>query len=121
MSPDPVFSALSSGRIAKLIRGATTRVVYAGPGIQDGPAAALVDLTHGRFSPYLTVSLDFDERTLRMGYGSLNAVELLRRAGIHVTHSPGFRSGVLIVDYRGWVFTPIAHYLEEEPQSDETP
>lgn len=121
MSPDTVFSALSSGRIAKLIRSATTRVVYAAPGIQDLPAAALVELTQGLFLPYLTVSLDFDERTLRMGYGSLDAVDMLRKAEIGLTHSPGFRSGILIVDERGWVFTPVAHYLEDEPHSDETP
>lgn len=121
MSDDSVFSALSSSRIANLIRSATTRVVYAAPGIQDLPAAALVELSQGLFHPYLTVSLDFDERTLRMGYGSLQAVDTLRKAEIVITHSPGFRCGILIVDGRGWVFAPVAHYLEDEPHSDETP
>lgn len=104
-----------------LIRGAKTRVVYAAPGIQDAPAAALAEFIPGLLSPELTVSLDFDERTIRMGYGSLEAVAMLRRAGIELVHFPGFRSGILIVDKRGWVFTPVAHYLEDEPQSDETP
>lgn len=121
MSTTPLFAALSSNRIAALIRGAKTRVVYAAPGIQNGPAAALVEFVPGLLSPELTVSLDFDERTLRMGYGSLEAVGMLRKAGMELTHFPGFRSGVLIVDNRGWVFTPVAHYLEDEPQSDETP
>lgn len=121
MSSTPVFSAFSSGRIAKLILNATTRVVYAAPGIHDEPAAALMELTQGLFSPHLTVSLDFDERTLRMGYGSLEAIELLRKAEIGITHAPGFRSGILIVDDRGWIFTPIARYLEDDPHSDETP
>lgn len=49
------------------------------------------------------------------------AVEVLFAAGITPTHSPGFRSGILIVDDRGWIFTPTALYLEAEPQSDETP
>jgi hypothetical protein len=121
MSTTPLFAALSSNRIAALIRGAKNRVVYAAPGIQDGPAVALVEFMPGLLSPELTVSLDFDERTLRMGYGSLEAVGMLRKAGIEMVHFPGFRSGVLIVDGRGWVFTPVAHYLEDEPQSDETP
>jgi len=56
-----------------------------------------------------------------MGYGSLPAVASLSEVGILLTHSPGFRSGILIVDKRGWVFTPVALYLEDEPQSDETP
>lgn len=121
MSIPSLFTDLSSNRIAGLIRSATSRVVYAAPGIQSGPATALMELKSKLLTPELTVSLDFDERTLRMGYGSLEAVEMLRTAGVPLTHFPGFRSGILIVDKRGWVFTPIAHYLEDEPQSDETP
>lgn len=121
MSRSSLFSALSSARIAKLIQVAHTRIVYAAPGIQDEPAAALVEQCQLLLPPEITISLDFDERTLRMGYGSLAAVAMLKGAAIPVTHAPGFRSGVLIVDARGWVFTPVAHYLEDEPQSDETP
>ncbi len=121
MSTTPLFSALSSNRLAALIRSAESRVVYAAPGIQDDPAKALLELRNRLFPPELTISLDFDERTLRMGYGSLEAVDMLRKGGIELTHFPGFRSGVLIVDKRGWIFTPVARYLEDEPQSDETP
>lgn len=121
MASPTLFSALSSSRISSLIKSASTRVVYAAPGIWDLPAKALVDCPPPPVGPHLTVSLDFDERTLRLGFGSLTAVEMLRTRGIALTHSPGFRSGVLIVDARGWIFTPVAHYLEEEPQSDETP
>lgn len=121
MSKVSLFSALSSKRIAALMRMAHHRVVYAAPGMQDVPALALLDLKKQSPSPELTISLDFDERTLRMGYGSPGAVRMLREGGIELLHSPGFRSGILIVDKRGWIFTPVAHYLEEEPQSDETP
>lgn len=121
MSSPSLFAALSSNRIAALIRSATSRVVYAAPGIQDEPATALVEFVPGLLSPELTISLDFDERTLRMGYGSPDAMAMLRKAGIELTHFPGFRSGILIVDKRGWVFAPVARYLEDEPQSDETP
>lgn len=97
------------------------RVCYAAPGIHHEPAASLVELRAKRPAAGITVSLDFDERTLRMGYGTLSAVEALQSAGIEPTYSPGFRSAVLIVDDAGWVFTPTALYLEAEPQSDETP
>jgi hypothetical protein len=121
MKTPPLFSALSSSRIAILLRGATSRVVYAAPGIHRQAAEALESLASGLLRPEITVSLDVDERTLRMGYGRIEAVEVLRRAGITINHSPGFRSGVLIVDSRGWIFTPVPLYLEDEPQSDETP
>ena len=121
MSTSSLFAALSSNRIAGLIRCATSRVVYAAPGIQEQVAEALVGLKESLLSPELIISLDVDEKTLRMGYGSMEAVDLLSNAGIDIKHSPGYRSGVLIVDGRGWIFTPVPLYLEEEPQSDETP
>lgn len=121
MSQQSLLTSLSSRGIAAWLRQAKRRVVYAAPGIHPLPAAALAELGSRLPVASITISLDFDEHTLRMGYGTLEAVEVLTKAGITPTHSPGFRSGILIVDDRGWIFTPTALYLEAEPQSDETP
>lgn len=121
MPGSSIFTALSSRKIATLIGKAVKRVIYAAPGIQPEPAKALVELYSQLLRPELTIALDFDEQTLRMGYGSLEAAKSLRDAGVEIKHSPGFRCGILIVDDDGWTFTPVAHYLEAEPQSDETP
>lgn len=121
MKTTPILTALSSRSITASVRQAKRRVVYAAPGIQSEPARALAGLASAIPLSAITISLDFDEHTLRMGYGDLQAVEILAAAGITPTHSPGLRSGILIVDDRGWVFTPTALYLEAEPQSDETP
>ncbi len=119
MSTRPILTALSSRQMALFIRGAKGRIIYAAPGIQVETAKSLAERVGESIS--LTVSIDFDERTLRMGYGAIEGVETLRDAGIEITHSPGLRCGILIVDNRGWIFTPTALYLEQEPQSDETP
>lgn len=116
-----ILTALSSRNITTAVRQVQRRVVYAAPGIHPHPAAALAELALRIPPSSITISLDFDEHTLRMGYGTLEAVEILSAAGIAPTHSPGFRSGILIVDDQGWIFTPTALYLEAEPQSDETP
>ena len=121
MNPTSILTSLPSHRIAVWVSQAQRRVVYAAPGIHPRPAAALVDLVSRIPASSITISLDFDEHTLRMGYGTLEAVEVLTKAGLTPTHSPGFRSGILIVDDQGWIFTPTALYLEAEPQSDETP
>jgi len=121
MSQQSILTALSSRSIAAWVRKPQRRVVYAAPGIHPQPAAALAELASRLPLSSITISLDFDEHTLRMGYGTLEAVEVLSAAGLKPTHSPGFRSGILIVDDRGWIFTPTALYLEAEPQSDETP
>lgn len=118
---EPLLTSLSERKAAALVSQAQKRVVYAAPGIQAGTATALVELKNSRPGVSITVSLDFDERTLRMGYGTLAAVDKLREADLDITHSPGFRAAILIVDDDGWSFTPTALYLEAEPQSDETP
>ena len=73
MAETSLFVALSSRRIAELIGQATRHVCYAAPGIQDEPAAALIALAARTPTIGITVNLDFHERTLRMGYGSLPA------------------------------------------------
>jgi len=121
MKPSGILTSLSSRSIAAWVRQVQRRVVYVAPGIHPQPAAALAELPSRLPLSSITISLDFDEHTLRMGYGTLEAVEVLSAAGLAPSHSPGFRSGILIVDDRGWIFTPTALYLEAEPQSDETP
>jgi hypothetical protein len=121
MSEPSLFVGLSSRRIAELVRRATKHVCYAAPGIQAEVSAALVELNQHSPAVTITVNLDFSETTLRLGYGSLEAVEQLRINGIEPVHFAGFRSSVLLVDEAGWVFTPTALYLEQEPHSDETP
>ncbi len=100
-----------------MVREANGPVCYAAPGIQSAPAQALADLARRIGSGQLTVSLDFSERVLRMGYGEVTAIQTLRDAGIAVTHAPGLRSALVIVDGEGYIFAPTALYLEAEPTS----
>lgn len=113
-----LFRHLSSADIAELIRTAEGSVCYAGPGIQREPARAMAEVAK-RIEPELvTVSLDFDERVMRMGYGNMVAVQILREAGIVINSSPGLRSALIIVDGEGYTFTPTPLYLEAETTTD---
>lgn len=115
MTTDALFCSLSPLRIAEMVRSAQHAVCYAAPGIQLDLAQAMVE-TAGRLEKeMLTVSLDFDERVMRMGYGDIGAVTLLLDAGIAVHSSPGLRTALVVVDDEGYVFTPTALYLEAEP------
>ena len=108
MSVDALFCSLSPLRIAELVSSAEHAVCYAGPGIQLDLAQAMVG-TAGRLGKeMLTVSLDFDDRVMRMGYGDIGAVTLLLDAGIAVQSSPGLRTALVIVDNEGCIFTPTA-------------
>lgn len=118
MNSETLFCALSPLRIAELIRSAQRSVCYAGPGIQLDLAQVMVE-TAGRLGKeMLTVSLDFDDRVMRMGYGDVSAVTLLLDAGVSVHSSPGLRTALVVVDNEGYIFTPTALYLEAEPSDD---
>ncbi|MBP9058790.1 MAG: hypothetical protein KBF98_00580 [Rhodoferax sp.] len=115
MNADALFCSLSPLHIANLVRRAQCAVCYAAPGIQLDLARAMVEAAARFGKEMLTVSLDFDDRVMRMGYGDIGAVKLLLEAGIAVQSSPGLRTALIIVDNDGYIFTPTALYLEAEP------
>lgn len=121
MSAEALFCSLSSKRIADLIRSAKRAVCYAGPGIQTDVAQAMVETGNRLGTEMLTVCLDFDERVMRMGYGDIGAVKLLRDAGISVRSAPGLRTALVIADNAGFIFTPTPLYLEAEPSGSTAP
>ena len=115
MTTDALFCSLTPSRLADLVRSAQQAVCYAGPGIQLDLAQAMVEVAGRVGKEMLTVSLDFDDRVMRMGYGNVDAVKLLLDAGIAVQSSPGLRTALVVVDNEGYIFTPTALYLEAEP------
>lgn len=117
----PLFRSLDSAAIATGIRVAKHSVCYAAPGIQDEPAKAMAYVAETISPELITVCLDFDERVMRMGFGSLTAVKTLRDAGIVVNSTPGLRTGLVIVDREGYIFTPTALYLETEDRPANAP
>ena len=115
MKFDTFFCHLSSRRIAEIIDNAKGSICYAGPGVQLEPAHAMVEAAKRLGPEMLTVWVDFDERVMRMGYGDIEAVKLLRDAGVMVSHAPALRSALIIADGEGYTFTPTPLYLEAEP------
>jgi len=115
MNLEALFCSLTPLRIAELVRAAQQAACYAGPGIQLDLAQAMVEVAWRLGKEMLTVSLDFDDRVMRMGYGNVDAVKRLLDAGIAVQSSPGLRTALVVVDNEGYIFTPTALYLEAEP------
>lgn len=117
----PMFVSLDSAGMAACIGGAQVSVCYAAPGIQQEPAEALARLAKHLDPVLITVILDFDERVMRMGFGDLAAVAILRGVGITVRSTAGLRTGLLVVDDVGFIFTPVARYLEADRRETEAP
>jgi hypothetical protein len=114
-----LFCTLDSHRIANLIRHAGRFVCYAGPGVQMAPAQAMAEVSGRLGAEMVTVALDFNERTMRMGFGDMEAVKILRAARIAVRDAPGLRTALVLVDDEGYIFSPTALYLEGEPDSNQ--
>ena len=103
------------------MHGAQRAICFAAPGIQLEPANALAEMAHRIGPEMITVCLDFDERVMRMGFGELEAVKILRDAGIVVRSTSRLRTGLVIVDDVGYIFTPTALYLESEDRPADAP
>lgn len=114
----PLFETLTSSHIGDLCLGGTQGVYYAAPGIQEQPADALCAMAKSLGADLIQVFIDFDERVFRMGYGSFEVVKALQEAGIAVRSSPGLRTGLLVVDGEGYIFTPTALYLEADERPE---
>lgn len=119
--PESLFCSLDSSAIAREVSEAQISVCYAAPGIQQEPAGALAELAQRIGPELITVCLDFDERVMRMGFGDLAAVKTLRDARITVRSTPGLRTGLVIIDDEGYIFTPIALYLEADQRDTTAP
>ena len=109
------FRTLNSVGLVDVITSAQQSVVYAAPGVQPEVADAMIQVANRIGPEMITVSLDFDERVMRMGYGDIGAVDSLRKAGIRVRTTPDLRTGLVIADKSGFVFSPTPFYLEAEP------
>lgn len=118
---ESLFCSLDSSTISREISEAQISVCYAAPGIQQEPAGALAALAQRIGPELITICLDFDERVMRMGFGDVTAVKTLRDVGIEVRSTPGLRTGLVIIDDEGYIFTPTALYLEAEGRPEEAP
>lgn len=114
MKHDTLFCNISSADLANLIKSASGYVCFVGPGLQQITADAIVESSRRLGAEMITVCIDPDERVLRMGYGDLQAIKALMRAGVVINRAPGLRSGLIIVDDEGYSYTPNALLLEAE-------
>ena len=90
-----------------------------GPGVWPPLAKAIALAWQKLGSKNVTVILDVDPEICRMGYGSLEGLEILQAAatasGEPLGGEPGVRICVVIADDQTFVFSPTARQLEAPP------
>jgi hypothetical protein len=107
---------ITDADVATALRGARERVVFLAPGISDETASALAE-TWQRLGPEgVSVVLDVDPEVVRLGYGTLKGLEIIREAaaamGQAIGHQPGVRICVVVTDDATLILTPTPLLIE---------
>lgn len=110
--------SLDDSQLIELLRTAQRKIFFAGPGMSLPVAQALCEQWPEIGAESVSVLLDIDPETCRLGYGSIDAVSLLNevalKMGRAIHHRPGMRIGLLICDETTIVFSPLPLLIESE-------
>ena len=99
--------------VAEMIRGAKVRAVYAGAGVTDTVAGALIEVRKRLVKSRVRVVLDGSANALRLGYGQTDPMPMLLEHDVDVRVEPGLRMSLLVVDDLAMVFMLPAMMVED--------
>ncbi len=108
------FSNIDTDKLCKLVEQAKESIIYAAPGLRFAVAEKLVEAAFHLGEEMTIVCLDADEKSIRMGFGDIEAISHLNTHGININHISNLRFALIIIDGEGYSFTPTALYLESE-------
>jgi hypothetical protein len=119
----PAIETITDALLIDAIEGASGRVVMIAPGVWPPLAHAITRAWQRLGNGRMTVILDIDPEIYRLGYGSLEGLQILQKAataaGEALSEEPGIRICVLIVDEKTFVFSPTPCLVEEPPGSEQ--
>jgi hypothetical protein len=121
MALDRTFVALTPERLAAMIMDARRRAVYAAPSLSLDVAAALINARDRLGAEAVAVVVDISEGTLRLGYGVVDALGMLRENKLPVRHAEGLRISFIAVDDEGFVFALPPLLVEDTSHGDDHP
>lgn len=104
MAQHRIFLSLPSDRIGALIMGARRRVIYAAPSVSLEVSSALINVGERLGAEMVSVVLDVSEDVFRLGYGLIDALNMLHERNIAVRHADGLRISFVVVDDEGFIF-----------------
>ncbi len=115
----PAIQPITDELLISAIGRASERVVLISPGVWPPVAEAVAAAWEKLGRDRVTVILDVDPEICRIGYGSLEGIQILQDAaakqGEALGQEPGIRICVFIVDQQTFVFSPTPRQLEAPP------
>ena len=119
------FTAATDDSLIALIEGARDRLAIIAPGLTTPVAKALAARMRELPDLLLTVILDADAEVYRMGYGDVEALEIIRETRrkqmFDLREQPGVRIGVVVSDNRTMVYAPVSRNVEAGSTTEEKP
>jgi hypothetical protein len=121
-----LFTIASDEAISSMISGAKEWLVLITPGLSKQVASVLAACIKGDRSPsMISVIMDIDPEVCRLGFGDIDAIDLLRSAlqsrGLDLQMQKGVRIGVVIADSDILIYSPTARLIESGSNSEEKP
>lgn len=121
-----LFTIASDETLLSMISSARERLVIVAPGLSKVVALALADRIKCDDCPTeLSVTLDVDPEVCRLGYGDLEALEILAPALVLRARSlqtqRGVRVGLVVADSDVLVYSPTPELIEAGSNSEEKP
>ena len=121
-----LFTVASDETLLSMISSARERLVIVAPGLSREVASALADRIKGDDWPAeLSVTLDVDPEVCRLGYGDLEALEILAPAlalrARPLQTQKGVRVGLVVADSDVLVYSPTPELIEAGSNSEEKP
>jgi hypothetical protein len=121
-----LFTVATDETLINLIHNANERLVIVAPGLSEGVATALVErLQLGKPLSELSITMDTDPEVCRLGYGEIQAVDMVREA-LALLEKPlhtqtGVRIGLIVADDDVLVYSPTPQLIEAGSTSEEKP
>lgn len=119
------FTVADDLSLIALIRKAQRRLVFMAPAVNRPVAEALIDCLESLGADAVTITLDVDAETYRLGYGDPCTLDMLyeatRRLGNPLRRQAGLRIGVLISDDLMMVYSPTPLLIEAGPKQENCP
>jgi len=115
----PAIQSITDELLIDAVNRARQRVVMIAPGVWPPLAKAIAESWVRLGRDCVTVILDVDPEICRIGYGSLEGLQILQAAASAANEAlgqePGVRICVVIVDDQTFVFSPTPRQLEAPP------
>lgn len=109
------FATIRNKTMCDMISHAKWRVIYVGPGISMDVAKSIIKFISKNGFEQVEVILDPNPEVCRLGYGEIEAMDLLFNKEVIVRKCNGIRIGVIVADDNAFIYTPTPLVVEEEP------